>query len=94
MRPDGLLFPRPCSFYMQGIVSLLRDIGVPDSQAYTSHCFRRGAGVDILEAHGLHAMLRFGQWRSPQSASSYASYDEQTAVALGRLCADLSDDDA
>ena len=91
--PHGLLFPRPCSSYMRGVISLLRDIGVPDANDTTSHCFRRGAGVDILESHGLRAMLRFGQWRSPQSASAYASLDEQAATGLGRLCADLSDDD-
>ena len=92
-RPDGLLFTQPCSFYMKNVVVLLKRIGVPDAETFTSHSFRRGAGVDVLEAHGLHAMLRFGQWRSPQSASAYASLDEQTATALGKLCTDVSDDD-
>ena len=60
---------------------------------FTSHCFRRGAGIDVLEAHGLKAMLTFGQWSSPQAAMPYASADEQTARALGTALADLSEED-
>ena len=79
---------------MGGVVGLLRDLGVPQLERYTTHCFRRGAGVDVLESHGLQAMLSFGQWRSPQAAEPYASADEQTARALGHAIADCSDDDA
>ena len=34
---------------------LLRDCGMPDGQAakFTTHCFRRGAGTDVLEAQPL-----------------------------------------
>ena len=78
---------------MKVITSLPASIHTPDAQLYTSHCFRRGAGVDVLEAHGLAAMLRFGQWSSPSAAEPYASADEQTAAALGAVMLEASDDD-
>ena len=79
---------------MGGVVTLLKDLGVPQADRYTSHCFRRGAGVDVLEAHGLQAMLSFGQWSSPQSAEPYASSDEQSARALGHAIAVCSDEES
>lgn len=91
--PRGPLFPDSAVKLMGGVVALLQEAGVPDAGKYTSHCFRRGAGVDVLEAGGLQAMLRFGQWRSPTSAEPYASSDEQAAQALGTALADLSEDD-
>ena len=94
VRPTGLLFPSTSAQLMRGVVSLLVQLGVPDAAHYISHCFRRGAGVDVLEEHGLQAMLRFGQWSSPHAAEPYASADEQTARALGQCLADASDDDA
>ena len=78
---------------MHAVVNLRRQLQVPDATAYTSHCFRRGAAVDILEAQGLQAMLSFGQWRSPVSAAPYASFDEQCAQALGAAVVDVSDDE-
>jgi hypothetical protein len=38
-------------------------------------------------------MLAFGEWSSPQSATPYASADEQTARALGTALTDFSHDD-
>jgi hypothetical protein len=92
--PHGFLFARSAASLMGGVVTLLKDLGVPQADRYTSHCFRRGAGVDVLEAHGLQAMLSFGQWSSPQSAEPYASSDEQSARALGHAIADCSDEES
>ena len=78
---------------MQQVVVLLRGLGVRDADEYTSHCFRLGAGVDVLEAHGLVAMLDFGQWRTPRSAEPYATADDQTARAMGSSLIDFSDDE-
>ena len=78
---------------MGGFTKLLDEIGVQHPERYTSHCFRRGAAVDVLEAHGLKAMLDFGQWHSPQAAEAYASRDEQTAQALAAAVVDFSDEE-
>ena len=93
-RPNGLLFLGSAQTLMRGVVGLLKELGVPHAERYTSHCFRRGAGVDVLESHGLQAMLTFGQWSSPHSGEPYASADEQAARALGHAITDGSDDDA
>ena len=92
-RPSRPLFRATLNELMAQFVTVLRGLGVKQWDKFTSHCFRRGAGVDVLEAHGLQAMLCFGQWSSPQAASSYASMDEQTAQALGETVADMSEDD-
>ena len=76
---------------MNSFKSILRYLDVSGADSFTSHCFRRGAAVDILESHGLSAMLRFGQWSSPQAATPYASADEQAAMDLA--LADHSDED-
>ena len=51
--------------------------------------------MDVLDAHGLKAIIAFGQWSSPQAAMPYATGDEQTASARARgmAMADLSDED-
>ena len=74
---------------------LLKETGVPETDipSFTSHSLRRGAAVDILEQHGLHAMLPYGDWATPQAASHYATFDEIDQHAVGQLAADLSDDD-
>ena len=56
--------------------------------------FARRSRLDVLEAQGLKAMLKFGQWKSPSAAEAYAKADEQTAHALGVASADFSDDDS
>jgi len=78
---------------MREFVKILSGLAVGGAEAYTSHCFRRGAAVDVLEAHGLTAMLSFGQWASPAAASAYATHDEQTARALGTALLEESEDD-
>ena len=50
--------------------------------------------VDVLEKHGLQAMLACGQWQSPRSAAHYASFDEMDRYVLGAMAADASDDDS
>ena len=44
----------------EGLQQLLKEMGLPESEAatYTTHCLRRGAGVDVLEAEALtcHAL--------------------------------------
>ena len=60
-RPAGCLFPHEPMIYMGAIQGIIRSLGIHDASMYTSHCFRRGAAVDILESHGLQAMLHFGQ---------------------------------
>ena len=76
----------------------LLEAGVPENQLteWTSHCFRRGSGIDILEAHGVSAMLSHGGWSHPRAAEPYATADEQHAVGLAsaaRLMIDDSDDE-
>ena len=78
---------------MGKFIIILRALRVPQAESYTSHCFRRGAGVDVLKAHGLKAMLDFGQWSTPSAAEAYATADEQTAHAMGVALADFSDDE-
>ena len=57
--------------------------------------FRRGSGVDILESHGVAAMVAHGEWADPRAARPYASADEQRAVSVAAalLSVDNSDDD-
>jgi hypothetical protein len=66
-----------------------------DLSLWTSHCFRRGSGIDVLEDRGVKAMLAHGEWSDPRSASPYASADEQKAVAFAaaQLVLNASDDD-
>ena len=76
---------------------ILAGTGIPNEQLheFTSHCFRQGSRVDILEAHGVAAMVALGGWSSPQAAEPYASADGQQAVglvAVARTAIDLSDD--
>ncbi len=74
--------------------------GLPDSakgklEDWTSHVFRRGSAVDILQAKGISAMLEHGGWAVENSAWSYASLDEIDTESLRRSCdrlVDLSDD--
>ena len=70
--------------------------GVPAGQlaGYTSHAFRRGVGVDVLQQHGLQAMLACGEWRSPQSAAPYATLDEIDRFVLGSMVAEASGDES
>ena len=93
LRPSGLLFRTPLHKLMRQFQDFAVACGETAVHEFTSHCFRRGAGIDVLEAHGLKAMLTFGQWSSPQAAMPYASADEQTARALGTALADLSEED-
>ena len=93
LRPTGLLFKSSLGGMMAQFHRLASDCGESAAHEFTSHCFRRGAGVDVLEAHGLKAMLSFGEWSSPHAAAPYASSDEQTARALGTALADFSDED-
>ena len=72
--------------------------GVPEAQLqeWTSHCFRRGSGVDVLAERGVAAMVEHGGWSSARAAEPYATADEQTDRLLSSsaaLAIDLSDDD-
>ena len=63
---------------------------------WTSHAFRRGSAVDILETQGVQAMMRHGEWGSEKAAHAYASLDEITSQHPRTACTvmpDLSDDD-
>ena len=88
--------------------------GVPAEEArrYTTHSFRRGAAVDVLEKEeasckllggpgwrqqsvcGVQGMLKMGEWANRQSASHYATLDEQIAASMAFNIADASDDEA
>ena len=82
---------------MSGLQPFLLESGVPygELSRWTSHCFRRGSGVDVLEERGIAAMVSHGEWADPRSARPYASADEQRAVGLAAasLVVDASDDD-
>jgi len=70
------------------------DVG--DVSSWTSHVFRRGSAVDILQAHGVRAMLKHGEWASETSSHAYATADEIDTQKLRASCVsmvDLSDDD-
>ena len=75
---------------------LLSGIAEKHLGMWTSHCFRRGSGLDVLEDRGLKAMLAHGSWSSPNAAAPYASRDEQQAVGLAAACMviDKSDDES
>lgn len=63
---------------------------------WTSHAFRRGSAVDILQAQGVQAMMKHGEWAAEGSARAYASLDEINTEHLRAACVamiDLSDDD-
>ena len=83
---------------MRRLRPLLMETGVRAEAAdqWTSHCFRRGSGVDTLESEGVSAMLEHGGWASPRSAEPHASADEQRAVAFAaaQLMVDDSEEDA
>ena len=78
---------------MQEFQRLAKECGENEVGEFTSHCFRRGAAVDVLEKHGLKAMLQLGEWKTPRAAEPYSSADEQFATAMGHVMADASDDD-
>ena len=63
---------------------------------WTTHVFRRGSTVDILQTQGVSAMMRHGESCSEASARSYATSDEIDTAKLREACIsmiDLSDDD-
>ena len=63
---------------------------------WTSHAFRRGSSVDILQAGKVNAMMKHGEWSTETSAHSYATLDEISTQRLRASCVsmvDLSDDD-
>ena len=83
------------TFFHKQFHELLLETGVPGDEAsqYTSHSLRQGVAADILERHGLQAMLEYGQWATPQAASHYTSWDEIDRQTLGQIAADLSEDE-
>ena len=82
---------------MHRLRPILLESGIPPAEMsrWSSHCFRRGSGVDVLEEHGISAMVHHGEWADPRSARPYASADEQRAVGLAAasLVVDASSDD-
>ena len=95
--PVGLCFSFSAKQLMCTLQPLLLETGIPESALafWTSHCFRRGSGVDVLEDRGLRAMLAHGEWAGPRSAAPYASSDEQRAVGIAAASrvVDASDDE-
>ena len=66
-------------------------------KSWTSHVFRRGSAIDILQANGVRAMLKHGEWAAETSAHAYATLDEIDSEKLRTACTtfvDISDDDA
>ena len=94
----GKCFPFSAAVFMARLRPALIQSGeAPATIAdWTSHCFRRGSAADMLEANGVNAMLRHGEWSSPQAAEPYASRDEQQAssIAVASWAIDASDDDS
>ena len=73
---------------------------LPDELGYvrdwTSHVFRRGSAVDILQSRGVAAMMRHGEWGSEAASHAYATLDEiDTEMLRAAYCSvvDLSDED-
>ena len=64
--PRDLLFPFSASYVTCTLQSLLLECGFSADEAslFTTHSFRRGAGVDVLEAEGTTCSLLAGDnWR-------------------------------
>ena len=82
---------------MHRLRPLIQESGVPESELHlwTSHAFRRGSGVDVLESQGVAAMVAHGEWSDPRAAQPYASLEEQRAVSLAAAAEaiDASEDD-
>ena len=82
---------------MKRLQPFLCDTGVSQNELplWTSHCFRRGSGVDVLESKGVSAMVAHGEWADSRAAQPYATTDEQRAVSFAAavVAIDASDDD-
>ena len=96
-RNTGLCFNFAASTLMRRLATALQATGVPQQELshWTSHCFRRGSGIDVLNKSGVAEMLKHGQWSSPRAAEPYASRQEQEAALLATAAwvIDASDDD-
>ena len=68
----------------------LRHRGI-SSSGWTSHAMRRGLAFDVLEQHGIAAMLQAGDWNSA-GAFAYASREHVEQKLFGQLFAHFSDD--
>lgn len=94
---QGLCFGFTAAQLMARLQPFLQASGVPADQlsSWTSHCFRRGSAIDVLEHQGVAAMVAHGEWANPRSAEPYASAEEQHAVQLAAAmwAIDGSDDD-
>ena len=53
---------------------------------WTSHVFRRGSTIDILQSKGVAAMMHHGEWGSEAAAQSYATIDEIDTQKLREAC--------
>ena len=93
--PRGKCFNFTASMLMLALRPALLESGIREDELseWTSHCFRRGSGVDVLRQHGVQAMLNHGGWSSAHAAEPYASADEQFAQGLSHPAIDFSDDD-
>ena len=79
--------------YPQLIASRVPEVQLSE---WTSHCFRRGCGIDTLHEKGVDAIVSVGDWSNPRAAEPYASADEQSAVRLSTSALriiDASDDE-
>ena len=95
--PSGKCFSFSASALMDKLGPALVASGVAPAElpTWTSHCFRRGSGIDVLEASGVKEMLRHGDWSSARAAEPYATADEQFAVSMASAAQapDMSDED-
>jgi hypothetical protein len=96
--PHGRCFSFSAKCLMSRLRPFLLESGVAQDEQHlwTSHCFRRGSGIDVLEANGVAAMVAHGEWADPRAAQPYASAEEQRAVSLATalMAIDASDDEA
>ena len=58
---------------------------------WTSHVFRRGSAVDMLQSKGVAPMMQHGEWGSEAAAHPYASLDEVDTEKLRAACCAMVD---
>ena len=90
--PPGKSFSLSGAEFNRRFQQLHEELGSPDVRGWTSHAMRRGMALDVLEQHGLGAMLRAGDWPSA-GVFAYASRDAVEQKLVGQMFAHYSDDD-
>ena len=93
---EGFTLPEFNAMLQRAVENTLSTSVRGDINQWTSHAFRRGSSVDILQSKGVRDMMSHGEWMTESSAQAYATLDEIETERLRTICQswpDLSDDD-